>query len=397
MGTDDQQLREADVRPQMKIALVSPYDWAVPGGVNSHVRPLARNFLRAGHEVRVFAPSSKRWSHQDDYLTVIGEHVIGLPASGSVANVCLSFNLAARTRAVLARESFDIVHIHEPFMPLLPFQFLRFSRSTTVATFHAAREGGNRLYAYSRFLIQPWWHRLDGRIAHTRAALKLIGKYFPDRYRIIPSGVDYPFFAAEVPPIPRYIDHKRNILFLGRLEKRKGLPYLLEAYALLKPEMPDTRLIVVGGDGGLRAACETYVRQKKLEDVVFAGYVPDEELPRYYKTADVYCAPNTGAESLGIVLLEAMAAGAPIVASDIEGFSDVLTDGQEGLLVPPRNGAALAAALKEMLTDGARREEMGKAGAETARHYSWERQSSRVLSYYEELANGAGRANGGPA
>ena len=380
----------------MKIALVSPYDWAVPGGVNNHVRPLAAQFIRAGHSVRVIAPSSRRWSHNSDYLTVIGEHVIGLPASGSVANVCISFNLGPRVKRLLEHEGFDIVHLHEPFMPLLPFQFLRYSGATNIATFHAAREGGSRLYAYARYLIKPWWPRIHGHIAHSRSSLRLIGKYFAGRYRIIPSGVDYAFFAAEVPPIPKYIDHKRNILFLGRLEKRKGLPYLLEAYALLKKEMPDTRLIVVGGDGGLRPACERYIRQKGLTDVVFTGYVPDGELPRYYKTADVYCAPNTGAESLGIVLLEAMAAGTPIVASEIDGFADVLTDGREGLLVPPRDGEALAAALHRLLSDAALREEMGKQGGKTAQPYGWERISARVLDYYEAVANGAAPADSEP-
>ncbi len=369
----------------MKIALVSPYDWAVPGGVNSHVRPLAEQFIRAGHEVRIVAPSSRRWSHRCDYLTVIGEHVIGLPASGSVSNVCLSFNLGPRVKSFLAREHFDVVHVHEPFMPLLPFQFLRHSRTTNVATFHAAREGGSRLYAYSRHLIKPWWSRIHGRIAHSRSALRLIGDYFAGRYRIIPSGVNYPFFAAEVPPIPKFIDHRRNILFLGRLEKRKGLPYLLEAYAQLKTEMPDIRLIVVGRDGGMRPACERYIQRKGLADVVFTGYIPDEDLPRYYKTADIYCAPNTGAESLGIVLLEAMAAGAAIVGSDIGGFADVLTDGREGLLVPPRDGAALAAALRRLLSDDAPREEMGKQGSKTAQRYSWDRISGEILAYYERV------------
>jgi phosphatidylinositol alpha-mannosyltransferase len=376
----------------MKIALVSPYDWAVPGGVNNHVKPLATQFIRAGHDVRIVAPSSRRWSHRQDNLTVIGEHVIGLPASGSVSNVCLSFHVSSRVRALLARERFDVVHVHEPFMPLLPFEFIRYADATLVATLHAAREGGSRLYAYSRFIIQPWWDRIDGRIAHSRSALRLVGKYLAGRYRIIPSGVDYPFFAAEVPPIPRYKDHRRNILFLGRLEKRKGLPYLLEAFALLKEDMPDIRLIVVGSDGGLRPACERFIRQRGLTDVVFTGYVPDEDLPRYYKTADVYCAPNTGAESLGIVLLEAMAAGTPIVASRIEGFADVLSHGREGLLARPRNAEALAAALRRALSDAGMREEMGKQGSKTAERYGWDRMSEKVLDYYQAVANGTARA-----
>ncbi len=371
----------------MKIALVSPYDWAVPGGVNSHVTNLAHHFMRAGHTVRIVAPSSRRAAPVMDCVTILGRTSIGLPASGSVANVTLSYNLGPKVKRLLAREGFDVVHIHEPFMPLLPFQFLRFSDATNVATFHAAREGGSRLYAYAKFIIRPWWHRLDGRIAHSESALRLISKHFPDRYRVISSGVEVASFA-EALPLPQLMDQKRNILFLGRLEKRKGLPFLLEAFAGVKRELPDTRLIVVGGDGGLRAVCERYVQRQGLEDVLFTGYVPNEEVARYFKSADVYCAPNTGAESLGIVLLEAMAAGTPIVASRIEGFTDVLTEGKEGLLVPPRDKEALAGALKQMLTNAAMREEMGKQAARTAQGHSWTEASARVLRYYEDVASG---------
>ncbi|MBI1885284.1 MAG: glycosyltransferase family 4 protein [Chloroflexi bacterium] len=378
----------------MRIALVSPYDWAVPGGCNSHVTNLAQQFLRAGHDVRIVAPSSKPWTHAADHLTIIGEYTVGLPASGSVANISLSFNLGSRVKRFLERNDFDVVHLHEPFMPLLPFQFMRHSRTTNVATFHAAREGGSRLYAYARYLIRPWWDRLNGRIVVSRTALRLIGKYFADRYQVIPNGVDYGFFAAEVPPMPEYIDGKLNILFLGRLEKRKGLPYLLQAYALLKEELPDTRLIIVGGDGGMRQACQRYVQRKGLRDVVFTGYVSEEEKVRYFKTAHVYCAPNTGAESLGIILLEAMAAGAPIVASHIEGFGDVLADGKEGLLVPPRDVEGLANSLWRLLSDAALREVMGKQGAKTARRYSWDRVWRDIMAYYERVMNGRAPADG---
>jgi phosphatidylinositol alpha-mannosyltransferase len=374
----------------MKIALVSPYDWSVPGGVNRHITQLAEQFIRSGQDVRIVAPCSRRLTPLPEYLTVIGEHVIGLPASGSVANVCLSFNLGPRVKSLLARERFDVVHVHEPFMPLLPFQFLRYTDGNLVATFHATRDGGSRLYAYARFIIQPWWGAIRGRIAVSRAALKMIGRYFADRYRIIPNGIDYAHFAAEVPPIPMFIDGKRNILFVGRQEQRKGLPYLLEAYGRLKQERPDLRLIVVGPDGGMRPACERYVRQNKIKDVVFAGEVHYSELPRYYKTADVFCAPNTGHESFGIVLLEAMAAGTPIVASNIGGFSEVLEDGVEGTLVPPRDAGAMAAAISRLLDEPALREEMGRAGAVRAQPYGWEHVGRRVLEHYERTANGAG-------
>lgn len=378
----------------MRIALVSPYDWSVPGGVNRHIQNLAENFIRQGHEPEIIAPSSKPLDESSHHTRVIGESVIGLPASGSVANVCLSYDLGPRVKRLLKRETYDIIHAHEPFMPLLPFQFLRYAESPVVATFHATREGGSRIYAYTKFLIKPYWPGLGGRICVSRAALRMISRYFADRYRIIPNGIDYAFFAAEAPPVPDLMDNRRNILFVGRQEKRKGLPYLLEAYRKLKPEMPDTRLIIVGPDGGIRAACIRYIEQHRLQDVHFVGQVPYEDLPRYYRSADVFCAPNTGYESFGIVLLEAMAASAPIVASDILGFRGVLTHGKQGLLVPPKDSDALAGAIKTVLSNADMRESMSKAGPEHARKYSWDEISARVLSYYEEtLAGGNGRSS----
>ncbi|MCS7276055.1 MAG: glycosyltransferase family 4 protein [Dehalococcoidia bacterium] len=369
----------------MRIALVSPYDWSIPGGVNSHVAHLAREFRRQGHDVRIVAPSSRFWAHPLDNLEIIGKYTVGLPASGSVAHISLSFTLAGRVRRLLQRERFDLVHLHEPFMPLLPFQFLRFYPGPVVATFHAAREGGSRLYAYARYLIRPYWGRIDGRIAVSRTALRLISKYFAGRYRIIPNGVDVGRFSPEVEPLPQFDDGKLNVLFLGRLERRKGLPYLLQAFALLKREMPQVRLIVVGRDGGMLAPCQRFVERTGLSDVVFVGYVPEADLPRYYRSAHVFCAPNTGAESQGLILLEAMASGVPVVASAIEGFREVISDGQEGLLVSPGDGEALAQALLRLLSDPALREAMGQRGLATVRRYAWERVATEVLDYYRQV------------
>ena len=364
----------------MKIALVTPYDWATPGGVNLHIAPLAERLRRAGNDVRIVAPSSR--PGRDQCVTVIGETAFGLPATGSVANVSFSYDLGPRVKQLCAREEFDIVHVHEPFMPLLPFQFLRYSRATNIATFHAAREGGSRLYAYSKYIIRPWWGRIHGRIAVSGAALRLVGKQFAGRYRIIPNGVECEFFANGR-PIPEFTDGKRNIVFLGRLEKRKGLPFLLEAFALVKRDFPDTRL-VVAGDGGLRSVCELYVERNRLADVIFTGYVADEARPDYYKTADIYCAPNTGGESMGLVLLEALSAGAPIVASRIDGFRDVLQEGREGFMVPPRDSEALAMALKRLLADQSLRKKMGGQAQKTAQRYDWESVSARIIDYYRE-------------
>jgi phosphatidylinositol alpha-mannosyltransferase len=345
--------------------------------------------MRRGNDVRVVAPSSRRLRSQPEWLEVIGHAGIGLPASGSVANITLSHDIGPRAKRYLERESFDVVHVHEPFQPLLPFQFVRYSNAPVVATFHAARDSGSRPYAYANNVIKPWWPNIEGRIAHSRASLKLIGKYFAGRYRIIPSGIDYPFFAAEVPPIPSLMDDKRNILFVGRQEPRKGLPYLLEAFAALKKQEPRTRLIVVGPDGGLRTACLRYIQQNDVEDVIFTDYVPTEDLPRYYRSADIFCAPNTGHESLGLIILEAMAAGLPIVATRIQGFQDVLAEGVHGLMARPRDSIGMTESLRTLLKDAAMREEMGKAGSRHAQKYSWQEMSGKVLDYYGDVVAGA--------
>jgi phosphatidylinositol alpha-mannosyltransferase len=372
----------------MKIGLVSPYDFSVPGGVNTHVCHLADHYHRLGHDVRILAPASRPEVVERGDVIVISERTIGLPAGGSVAHITLSLTLGSRVDRVLAREAFEVIHLHEPFVPLLPFQVLRRSKVLTVATFHAAKDQGRQWYAYFRPAISHWWPRIQGKIAVSPAALRLVERYFDDHYEIIPNGVNYEQFATPMPPFPEFKDGKLNMLFLGRLEKRKGLPYLLQAYAQVKARLPEVRLIIVGPDGGMRAGAEAFVRREGLTDVVFTGYVSDGDLPRYYRTADIFCAPNTGNESFGIILLEAMAAGTPVVASNIEGFAYVVTHEKEGLLVPPRDAAALADALVQLLTDADCRREMGRGGQEKARQFSWDRVSQQVLALYQRVAAG---------
>jgi len=370
----------------MKIALVSPYDFSVPGGVNTHVCHLADEYHRLGHDVRILAPASRLGAVGREDVIVIGERTIGLPAGGSVAHITLSLTLGPRVDRVLAREAFEVIHLHEPFVPLLPFQVLRRSKALNVATFHAAKDQGRQWYAYFRPAISHWWPHIHGKIAVSPAALSLVERYFDDHYEIIPNGVNYERFATPVPPFPEFKDDKLNMLFLGRLEKRKGLPYLLQAYAQVKARLPHVRLIIVGPDGGMRAGAEAFVRREGLTDVVFTGYVSNGDLPRYYRTADIFCAPNTGNESFGIILLEAMAAGTPVVASNIEGFAYVVTHEKEGLMVPPRDAAALADTLVQLLTDADRRQEMGRRGQEKARQFSWDRVSQQVLAFYQRVA-----------
>ena len=373
----------------MKIALVSPYDWSVSGGVNSHCARLREQFLARDHQVRIVAPSS-RPIEEDDVIT-IGKRPLSVPASGSLARISLSLTLAPTVRRVLAEEQFDVVHIHEPFMPMLPIHFLRYAEAVKVGTFHASREKAQFFYSWGRRHLRRWFRQLDGKIAVSSAASGFVEQYFPGYYNIIPNGVDVERFSAEVPPLPEYQDAKQNILFVGRPEKRKGLDTLIRAYERVRAQRPDTRLIVVGA--GKFDRYQRAVRTRRLADVEFNSYVSYEELPRYHQAADIFCAPATGFESQGIVILEAMAAGLPIVASNIEGYAGVLTHDVQGLLVLPGDDAGLADALLQLLGDASQRKRMATQGRRRAQEFSWQRVSQQILSYYERLLHERGLAN----
>ena len=369
----------------MKIALVSPYDLAVPGGVNSHVFHLAEQFQELGHEAKVLGPSSDV-EHLGPNIIAIGRPR-SIPAGGSIARMATSPRLADPVRRVLAEEQFDVVHVHEPLVSFLGVQFLRFSPAINVGTFHAARESGARLYVYTRRLLKDSFRRLDGKIAVSPAAASLIEPHFPGFYNIIPNGVDVERFSAPSAPLPQLDDGMVNILFVGRWEKRKGLRYLMRAFGRVKAKRPKTRLVVVGAyDQRQKRSYDRWLAENGIRDVVFAGYVSLEDLPRYHHSCHIFCAPNTGNESQGIILLEAMAAGRPVVASNIEGFAAVVTHGVEGLLVRPKDDEALAEALLQLVDDADARQTMSEACSKKAQDYSWERVSQRVLSYYERLA-----------
>ena len=372
----------------MKIALVSPYDFAHPGGVINHIRALDEEFTRLGHDVRIIAPASrKKVAALGDRFIQIGKPR-PIPASGSISRISLSLHLAPDIKCVLKRENFDVVHLHEPFMPMLCSAVLRFSNGINIGTFHAY--SGSPGYEIGRpittILLKRRNRKLAGRIAVSPPAKAYASKYVAGEFTIIPNGVDLKRFHPGVTPMPGYDDGKINILFVGRLEKRKGANYLLSAYGKLKKEYPNIRLIIVGPGVNLRRRYELKVRVSRIKDVVFTGGVHYEDLPRYYQMADIFCAPATGKESFGIVLLEAMALGKPIVATSNEGYSSVVSHGQQALLVPPKNSKALAEALKNLIQDSALRRKLGANGLVTVQSYDWSLVARRVLDYYEHVS-----------
>lgn len=372
----------------MKIALVSPYDYAYPGGVNNHIACLEERFTRMGHEVKIIAPSSNPQKTSESGNAIVIGKPVPIRASGSVVRCSVSPKLlfSDRIKKMLEQEKFDVVHIHEPMMPALAISVLHHSSSKelVVGTFHATRSNSWG-YMIWKPLLKKWMAKIEGKIAVSDAAMGFIDRYFPGDYRIIPNGIDLQRFSDKVAPIEKYRDGKLNILFVGRLEKRKGFKYLLGAYGRVKKGFPQCRLIVVSPPGRLCKKYEKIAERRNLKDVVFAGYVSDEDLPRYYNTADIFCAPATGWESFGMVLLEAMATGKPIVATDIPGYAGLISQGVEGLLVKPSDEKALAGAILTLLKDKPMREKMGESGKKKAQDYSWDVVAQKVMDYYQYL------------
>ncbi len=365
----------------MKVGLVSAYDYAYPGGVTEHIHHLAAGLRRRGCTVKILAPCSDP-SYEGDHPDFIRiGRPLPIPMHGSIARITLSLRLAARVKRFLREEGFDVIHLHEPLMPALPLTVLRYSETINVGTFHAYARS-NVGYYYGKPLLKRWVRRLHERLAVSEPARQFVSRYFPGDYHVVPNGIDLARFRDR-PPLPAYRDGKLNLLFVGRLEHRKGLGYLLRAYSKLRRERDDVRLIVVG-DGPYRRWYSRWVQRNEIPDIAMVGYVDAAEKPRYYATADIFCAPNTGDESFGMVLLEAMAAGKPIVASDIAGFRQVIHSGSEGLLVPRKSRHQLVAAIKLLLDDPDLRARLGRTGLQTVQQYDWERVINRVLDIYQQ-------------
>lgn len=376
----------------MKIGLVSPYDWSYPGGVKNHITHLAGQLRTHGHSVRILTPATGARARHVEY----GIYKLGwaapLHVNGSVARVSVAPDVNGHIRDLLQRERFDVLHLHEPLASVLPLTILHHARLTgaiNVGTFHASVRRGRTgtppewAYASAKPFLRYYVRRLHGRIAVSDAALQFIERFFPGEYRIVPNGVDVERFRTAT-PLPGYHDDKLNVLFVGRIEKRKGLKHLLRAIPLVREHVPNTRFIIVG-DGPLRAGYQRLVERAGWPDVVFAGRVSDEELPAYYATADVFCAPNTGSESQGIILLEALAARTPVIASDIPGYRTVIRDGIDGLLVPPADREQLAWAICHLLGDPVERARLRALGGLRVEAYSWEHVAQDVEAYYMEL------------
>ncbi len=371
----------------MRIAQVSPYDFAHPGGVQRHIASLSRELQSRGHEVSILAPCTRGEPAVDIGgvdLRVFGRSV-PVPTAGSIARISFSVWHEWRLKTMLENEKFDIVHIHEPLMPMFALTASRFSPSTTIGTFHAYNEGRGRGYMFWKKVLNRGAIRLNGRIAVSEPAKQFANRYFKGDYRVIPNGLDVDRFSTSAPKPSILKDDALNLVFVGRVnEPRKGLRYALGAYSLLKWQYPKLRLIVVGAGVPDRESYQI-MGERALDDVVFVGPVSEAELPGYYQNADIFLAPNTGKESFGFIIIEAMSATTPIVASNIPGFASVMTDGKEGLMFPPKDEAAMADAIKTLIENPGLRTQLAVDGRATVNQYRWGQVADSILDYYDEV------------
>ncbi|MCD5418272.1 glycosyltransferase family 4 protein [Rhodococcus sp. C26F] len=368
----------------MRIGMVCPYSFDVPGGVQAHVVDLAEVLIGRGHEVSVLAPASETTPLPD--FVVSAGRAVAIPYNGSVARLSFGPVSYARVRRWINDNDFDVLHIHEPNAPSLSMLALKVAEGPIVATFHTSTTKSLVLSTFQG-VLQPYLEKISGRIAVSELARRWQVTSLGADAVEIPNGVDVPFFR-HAPLLPGYPRAGRTVLFLGRYdEPRKGMEILLGALPALVARHPDIEILVVGrGDEDrLRKEAGRYFRHLRL-----LGQVDDDEKASAMRSADVYCAPNLGGESFGIVLVEAMAAGTAVVASQLDAFRRVLRDGQAGVLVPVGDADALARGLLEVLDDDDRRQALVDFGSTVVEAYDWPVVADQILRVYETVTVGAG-------
>ena len=367
---------------ELKIAFVSAYPFGVNGGVQDNIRNSARILSEEfGQQVIIVAPRYGQGEETGNLIYLGQGRRVPFNFEGTTAIVGFPRAPKEEVKKVL-EERPDVFHLHEPEVSLPSLQLLSSSEAPlNVATFHSVKKGVLIYYLF-KILIPRYGPKLDARIAVSQAAQEFVSRYFPGEYQIIPNGVDTSRFRPDIPKVERFKDGKLNILYVGRLEERKGVGHLIEAFAKLRQDRDDIRLIIVGG-GPLEAKLRKQVESQKVADVCFQEQVPSCDLPGYYATADICSFPSRYGESFGIVLLEAMASGKPVIAGDNSGYRQLVEHGHNGFLITPTDYPQFAFHLEKLLDRETLRSQMGENGRRTAMNYDWKVVCKQLLDLYQ--------------
>jgi phosphatidylinositol alpha-mannosyltransferase len=375
----------------MRVGLVCPYSWDVPGGVQEHIRDLAEALMDLGHEVSVISPADDD-AALPDYVVPAGR-AVAVPYNGSIARLAFGPLSANRVRRWIKDGNFDVLHVHEPAAPSLSLIACWVADIPIVATIHGATTRSRALHA-AEPMLRSALEKINGRIAVSEAARATLVRHLGGDAVLIPNGVTVRRFE-KAEPLPGWPGEGGAIGFLGRMdEPRKGLQVLLSAFAEVGAARPGLRLLIAGP--GDTAEVIARVPAALRNRVVLLGQVTEAIKVQVYHSVDVFCAPNTGGESFGIVLAEAMASGAPIVASDLDAFRRVLRGGRAGELFPNGDAHELAAAIGRLLDDPQRRASLSAAASAAVRVYDWPTIARDVVKVYEAVRPAAISPNGGP-
>ena len=368
----------------LRVAILSPYDFYYHGGVNSHVRNLHYQLVAKGLHSKVIAPFTGDIASAPEWLIPFGKS-IPLKIGGSIARISFSLKTYFQIQNFLSENFFDVIHVHEPFGGAITLGAINpkiQNDSVRVATFHSF-EGSSMYRFIPDKILRNFFNNLDGKIAVSDSAKNYVNKFLESDYRIIPNGID--LVDEIVEDQYQIIDDKKiNILFVGRFEKRKGLFFLIQSYLNLKQKYENIRLLIAGG-GELDSESQKILSSRNSKDIIFLGEVTELQKKNLFDKAHIFCAPSTGQESFGIVLLESMRSGTCLVATNIEGYKNVVQHMNQGLLSDPKNVSSLQGNLEMLINDEKLRKQLGTNGLKSVQKYDWDLVSRDVLSFYREL------------
>ena len=370
----------------IRIGMVCPYGWDTPGGVQSHIRDLAEHLIEEGHYVSVLTPISDDSVKHEDYVVNAGKP-ISIPVNGSVARVLFGPIASSRAKQWIASGDFDLLHLHEPAIPSLSLLACSAAEGPLVGTFHVSTPKKKAIYAIGP-ILEPIVEKLNARIAVSELARSTLKDHFDTDAVVIPNGIDGQKYANA--KINREYSNGHTVGFIGRIEEpRKGLKVLIDSLSIVARFIPDVQFLVAG-PGDSNEFTKKLNPQLKSR-IKFLGLLSNEEKERFLKSIQIYVAPNTGSESFGIILTEALSAGTAVVASDIPAFKAVLENGEAGELFKNEDSADLAKVLVALLRDDDKRKRLGENGRLSAQKYDWQVVAEQIENVYEMAIAGGQR------